>query len=79
MKKKINLILLGTLVILALGNYAYADIVSPFDPIFDAISYGFKPVMLIIIGLLVIIGISSLIIKNIQNDSLENSDKKEGE
>ena len=73
MKKKINLILLGTLVILALGNYAYADIVSPFDPIFDAISYGFKPVMLIIIG------ISSLIIKKIQNDSLENSDKKEGE
>ena len=35
--------------------------------------------MLIIIGLLVIIGISSLIIKKIQNDSLENSDKKEGE
>lgn len=78
MKKKISL-LLGMLAIFGVGNYVFADVVSLMDPVYDAISYGFGPVVLIVIGLLAIVGISKFIIKKIENDSKENPNKKEGE
>lgn len=79
MKKIFKLFLILLVVVVTLENCVYADVVSIFDPIYDAISYGFKPVMLIVIGLAAIIGISSLIIKKIQSETDQNSNKKEGE